>query len=498
MAYNAINPTAVPQGGYVGNYGASFIDTFSLSGSVPAFKEQILPKLFKAYGKGFDLFNFVRLAGNEFFVKGEKLFAFEEAMQKTTVTISNVSPADTTYNPGDPIYFKISSADYSSSTERPLRIGDVVYFPGAKFNKNYPVAAQVTAISTSGTFGSLTAGTGANTVYTVYCLDNTMDIASAIGTATLVIGHTAFGRGGGQPAAKYQGWLQRSFTTGIAKETREIVGGVNALERQEVFNINGQPTIWDKSLIEAEFDLDRQIAMAIFLGQNNTSVTLSNTEDGSAVLSRSTKGFLPIVDTLGQKLVLNTTFDSINDFNGIRDLHLSQGCVASEYVMVMSPALYSDVENTFITLSDNGSATLYDAALKTMGVSYKRALKNDRIYYLVEDVALANPYLLNATGFGMNKVGFVIPLESVATQVDGQLTYGGETFTNLSGKVMLPNIGVGYLNNNGEDRRRIIAPVAGVNGMGMPASHQYDKVSIYLATEFMFTLMKANEIVWIK
>jgi len=497
MAYNQINPTAVNQDGFVGGYNQSYIDTYSLAGLVPEFKEQILPRLYKTYGRGFDLFNFVRLAGNEFFVKGEKLTAFEEAMQKTSATIAAVSPADTTYNPGDPIYIQLSSDDYGSNDERPLRIGDVVYIPGVKFGKNYPVATQVTAIDTTGTFGSLTAGTGTDTVYTLKTFDNTLDISEAIGTATIVIGHTAFGRGAGQPEGKFRGVLQRSFLTGIAKDTVTIEGGINAMERQEVFTINGQPTIWDKGLIDVEFSLDRQIAMAVMLGQENNNVALTNTENGTPTKTKSTKGFLPIVDALGQKLVLNTTFE-YNDFDGVRDLHLSQGCIAKEYIIIASPKLYTQIENSMTAVLDNGSGSLYDAALQTMGVAYKRIIKNNRIYYLIEDESLANPYALGADGFGLNASGFVIPLEMVSTEINGQLTFGGETFSNLSGKVMLPNIGVGYLSNNGEDRRRIIAPVAGVNGMGLPASHQYDKASIYLLSEFMFMFMKPNEIVWIK
>ena len=54
-----------------------------------------------------------------------------------------------------------------------------------------------------------------------------------------------------------------------------------------------------------------------------------------------------------------------------------------------------------------------------------------------------------------------------------------------------------YLGGYGEDRRKIIQPVHGVNGFGAPATNQYDRSEVYLLSEYMLFLMQANQIVWV-
>jgi len=39
----------------------------------------------------------------------------------------------------------------------------------------------------------------------------------------------------------------------------------------------------------------------------------------------------------------------------------------------------------------------------------------------------------------------------------------------------------------------MVHPVAGVNGFGYPAVHQYDDVKLYIKTEFMLIVNLANQ-----
>lgn len=496
---NTLNPASLGSTGYVGNYGQTYIDAVSLSGAVPEFKEQVYAKLFQREGEGAKLLDLMRIAGNEFFVKGERLTAFEELGDKKTVAVAAAGPAATGHTAGDPLYFKVSSADYDASGNLPLRVGDVVYLPGAKFNVAYPVAAQVFETYTSGTYGGLSAGTGANRVYGVKVLEG-KKLQSDLGTPTLLVGHTAFGRGAGQPAARFYANYQRDFYTGISKETVEIVGGVSAMERQVVFEIEGQPRIWDAGLARAEFALDKQIEHALWLSNLNiatTPVALSNTESGEATKTKTTKGFLRTISELGSKLTLDTAFNGLEDFDDIRELQLSQNVVAGVNLFLCNPKLYTQVENTMLNAGDNGGITMYDKELQMFGIPFKRVMKNNRLFYLIELPTLASLSGLGATTLGSAPNGFVIPLENVATSINTEISYQNVVYTPQSGKVSLPNIGIGYLNNNGENRRKVINVVAGVNGMNIPASNQYDTVKGYMLSEYMLFLMGANKIVWV-
>lgn len=491
---NTLNQTQVPVTGYVGGYGASYISTISLSGAVPEVAEQIYPELFKSAGEQFKLLDMLRLIGNVFYVKSNRLTAFEEPAVKTKVTTSASDVVSGS------IYVKFSSSDYDSGGRSPVRKGDVLYFSGTIFNKTYPVALQVIDVLTTGTYGTLNAGTGANTVYQLKSKEG-LSIAGGQNMNNKVgfIGGTEAGRGAGQPSPRYHTHLQRDFYTTIVKDTFEIVGGAKALERQQVFTINGQPTIWDAGFVNAEFSIDRQVDATLWLGALNTDgVALNNTRDGSTTATLGTKGFIPTVAELGQSLVLDSgNFNDLADFDDIRTLHLSQGVTAENNLFLLDPILYSKVENTvYNTIGSTQGVGLYDAQLQMFGVPFRRVMKNNRVYYLLESSFLSNPEAISATGFVNN--GFVIPIEKQATQVSAPITYGGVEYTPESGKVMLPNIGIGYLNNNGENRQHVISPVYGVNGMGFPAAHQYDVNEVFFLSEFMLFMMGANKIVWVK
>lgn len=491
---NTLNQTEVPVTGYVGGYGASYISTISLAGAVPEVAEQIYPELFKSAGEQFKLLDMLRLIGNVFFVKNSRLTAFEEPVVKTKITTKFYSVV------GDSHYVTLSGSDYDTGGRSPLRKGDVLYFAGAIFGKDYPIALQVVNIHTSGTFGTITAGTGSNSVYELKSKEGLsvaggQDLANKVG----FIGGTEAGRGAGQPSPRYYTNLQRDFYTTIVKETFTIEGGVKAMERQQVFTINGQPTIWDAGFVNAEFSIDRQVDATLWLGALNTgNVTLDNTRDGSSTATLGTKGFIPTVAELGQSLVLDSgNFNDLADFDDIRTLHLSQGVTADTNLFLLDPVLYSKVENTvYNTIGSTQGVGLYDAKLQMFGVPFRRVMKNNRVYYLLESSFLSNPEAISATGFTNN--GFVIPIERQATQVSAPITYGGVEYTPESGKVMLPNIGVGYLNNNGENRQHVISPVYGVNGMGFPAAHQYDVNEVFFLSEFMLFMMGANKVVWVR
>lgn len=497
---NTKTPASVPVTGYVGNYGQSYIDLVSLSGAVPEIKEQVLAKLYKQEGDGAKLLDLLRIVGNEFFVKGERLTAFEEIGVKGTVTVAAAGPTATGHTAGAPLYFQLGSGDYDTSGNLPLRVGETVYIPGSFFSKTYPVAAQVTNSYTSGSYGGLTAGTGASRVWEIYVLEGTKLQSNLTASTVFAIGPTLFGRGAGQPNQKFQLKYQRDFYTGISKETVEITGGLQAMERQVAFDIEGRTRIWDAGLAKAEFSLDKQIEMALWVGNlNSGNVSLSNTEQGVATKTKSTKGLIPTLADAGSQLVLeNSSFNGLEDFDDIRDIQLANNVIADTNLFLTNPKLYTMVENTVITASDNGSAQLYDRELQMFGIPFKRVMKNNRIYYLVELSTLANPRGLGATALGTGPNGFVIPLENVSTTVSSEITFGNTTYTPMSGKVSIPNIAVGYLDNNGESRRKVINVVSGVNGMGFPASNQYDKINGYLLSEYMLAVMTPNKIVWVR
>lgn len=496
MAYNTPTFSTISQEEFIGSYAKSYIDSYSLATSlaVPMFKEQVYPQLFRQFGRGFDALEFLRMAGREMYIKGRRLTAFEEPEGASYVTLATAldSNDSTGYSAGETIQFKIDPGDYDSKGNSPLRLHFTVAIPGMYTGLARPVSYIVTAISTS--------GTAADTVYTASPLSSTSDIKVNVPVGEkLMIGYSAFGAGSGQPSPMNKGMLQRDFYTHISKETGEIEGGVNSHERYEVIEVNGQRRIWDKMMEETSFRLDKQLNHAIWYGEKNTnSLTATNTPSGASTALLSTEGVLPIVDSLGQEIVLSPTWDSFSDFDALKNAFLSQGVVAQEAMFWVGSTLFNQIESTLLNEMEYKSDGFYDKELQQFGVNYKKVKKNNITYYIMENTTLSNPMSFGISNYKMANQGICIPLTSVATTWQGDdIQYNGTVSRASDGKIFLPNMALAYLGGYGEDRRKIIQPVHGVNGFGAPATNQYDRSEVYLLSEYMLFLMQANQIVWV-
>ena len=496
MAYNTPTFSTISQEEFIGSYAKSYIDSYSLATSlaVPMFKEQVYPQLFNQFGRGFDALEFLRMAGREMYIKGRRLTAFEEPEGASYVTLATAldSNDSTGYSAGEAIQFKIDPGDYDSNGNSPLRLHFTVAIPGMYTGLARPVSYIVTAISTS--------GTAADTVYTASPLSSTSDIKVNVPVGEkLMIGYSAFGAGSGQPSPMNKGMLQRDFYTHISKETGEIEGGVNSHERYEVIEVNGQRRIWDKMMEETSFRLDKQLNHAIWYGEKNTnSLTATNTPSGASTALLSTEGVLPIVDSLGQEIVLSPTWDSFSDFDALKNAFLSQGVVAQEAMFWVGSTLFNQIESTLLNEMEYKSDGFYDKELQQFGVNYKKVKKNNITYYIMENTTLSNPMSFGISNYKMANQGICIPLTSVATTWQGDdIQYNGTVSRASDGKIFLPNMALAYLGGYGEDRRKIIQPVHGVNGFGAPATNQYDRSEVYLLSEYMLFLMQANQIVWV-
>ena len=503
MAYNDLNPTVGSTTEFIGTYAKGYIDAYSLATNAaePVFKTQIYPQLYQSMGGGTKMFDILRAANREMFVQGRRLVGFEQPRKNTFVTLATKLESDSTgYGAGDTIYFKLSAGDYDANGNSGLRKHFQVLLPGKYFGMDRPVTYQITEKSTTGTVGGLTAGTGANTVYTAKPFGITADLSVDVPIGEkIMIGPSAFGTGSGQPESLTEGYLQRDFYTQISKETIEIEGGANAHERIEVVKLaNGESRLFDKAMIQAEFNLDKQVDQALLFAENNdNSVTATNTRTGSATTVLTTKGLFPIIDELGQEMVLNSTWNALEDWDALKILQQSQGVTSNVSMVYCGRTLYSQIENNLLDEMVDRSDALYDKDLQTLGVPFKKVNKGGHLYYLVELDALSNPIGYGISGYELDKQGIVVPMGNVAGMVNGDPTRYNGGMLDMGKKIMLPNMAVAYLGGYGEDRRSIVKTVAGPNGMGYEASHEYDVINAYLLREYMFFLMKANELIWI-
>jgi hypothetical protein len=452
----------------------------------------VIRKLFKDYGKQFGVIDFLRMAGQEINLSRESLTSFSEGAQQRPVKVkTNVTTL--TNNGGDwEFAFYIDPDDYDSNSKTYLRVGDVIAIPGYYFGKTSDVTARVRSVGTS------------DTVLTYAVLfDSTLSASNTL-TQTfpadgyLQVGSTAYGRGMGQPAARQFGFYSSSFQTAISKETIEMHGGVQAQQLYfPVKSKGGKPGFWGYHFAKADFALDEYLSFNCWSGEENGNSDLTGTDANSASSTiKGTKGMWQHADSSGSDHEYVDSF-TVKDLDAVDDLFKTTGVIASEASMLVGHKLYKQIQDSahdYISQYSGGTDLLTENMSK-VGFTASKWERSGIVYKLCNLAQLSNnqTYGANQKAF-WTYAGLVLPDEQVTVEDYSGSIYNSEGRT--GSKVSLPNVAVGYLNNNMEDRTRIVTDVAGVNGMGFKATEQYDRAQLFMLSEHMLV---ANEVTkWIR
>lgn len=455
------------------------LDYYSLASF--EFKPGIWAEWYQKYGKGFGLMDFLKMAGSVVNVNRDTVTAFEDGSIVRPIRV-NSSGISTSTTAGDDIAFTLHADEYDTNNDTYLRIGDSIIIPPAYLSEDVPAEYRVSSV-----------GATSSAACAATPLRSTAQITTAVpANAYLNVGPTSYGRGMGQPSARSTYGYQRSFYTRILKESVDMVGGLQAQQsyRQELKN--GGEGLWMRAQVEAEFNLDNQVDQAIFLSDyNNNSVTGTDAYSGSAAI-KTTKGLWNHLEDLAQELNYVTRF-SMTDFETAKELFRSQGVVTTEIGFVVGPHLVTQLDNMGLDyIKEYSGGTDLTKTMGELGIDFNVFKKNGLKFICKELASFSNPntYGVDNLGTYLGNAGVMIPMTDVTISDPSRFFDGSE-----GGKVSIPNLSLGYLNNNGEDRTRIFQVVAGVNGLGLEAKTQYDKVDAYFLTEFMLVAMQVNQMI---
>lgn len=470
-----INP--VTSNTRAGAYGATWGSVYSLE-----LEPQVWQEWYQRYGKGFMLFDFLTLPGRTVSVKARDIDAFSDYAIEKAVQVSAAGVAHAGHVAGAARTFILHGNEYddgdgATAASPYLRVGDTIFMDPQYTNRDVPTQWYVTAVG---------ADTAASTIYP---LDVGVQMTSSMaGSTYFMVGPNLHGIGTGQPAARYSGGTSDTFYTAILAETANIKGGVNAekLYRNDL-DKSGRATLWSKAQVEMEFLHNAGIDKEIFLGQVNTNTTVAVRTDGAANQAvRGTQGLWHWVEADGMEQAYAGSYD-LAYFDQIKEYLRSQGVVDTTVATLAGSNLYKQIENTvldYIKAYSGGTDLMRN--YQSVGANVREFTKNGITHQLCEIVSFdnANTYAVMDTYF--RDAGLVIP-QSLAT------VRSSDIVESLGSKVQIPNVVLGYLNNNGENRTRMIGPVAGVNGFGYPFTNQYDEVKMYVKSEFMLIVNLANQ-----
>jgi hypothetical protein len=267
----------------------------------------------------------------------------------------------------------------------------------------------------------------------------------------------------------------------------------------------GNKGVLSKATLQAEFNLDSKLEDYILLGEEDDNTNLTETSDFSGTqIINSGFGIWHWADQLAQDLSYNGVFD-YNDFYDISKLFESQDVMATRALMCMGPELGRFVEQAGLDFVKeySGGSDLLDQAVNRLGITVNVVRLNDIefILHTFKSWAKRNKYGMNINdvySYEFPEGGLVIPEEKVDLKVDQPYLNGkGTSFG--AGQYTFPNLFLGFVNKNGENRERIMKWRPGVNGLGIGgniATVDSDGVYGYWLTEMMCIAAEVNK--WIK
>jgi hypothetical protein len=462
--------------------GLSYSPTWASAYSIE-FDTQVWPEWYQAYGKGLGFFDFLTIAGNIVSLKSDTVTAFTDVALEKPVKLGaaiSVSNAGATCN------MTLDATEYNATTtECFLKVGESVFIDPAYTHAGVPTKWQVLTV---GPYNAGNPQTG-----TIRPWDAGVHITVEVPTATyLMVGGYTTGQGGGQPGAKSSGTTSATFTTAITATSGALTGGINAKHTyRQLIDKSGEKVLFTKMQMETEFRHNASMDKEISLGALNGNTITNSIENSGTSAAKGTKGLIPHILTSGMSLPYTTEF-SVDHFDSIKDYLRSQGVTDTEVNFLVGSGLLRNVENNVLGFVKEYSAgSDLTNGLGLVGAQVKRFLKNGITTNLVEISSFDNAQTYGVMDNYLRNWGVIIP-NSLATVKSDNIA------ESLGQKVSIPNVSIGYLNNNTENRERMISAVAGMNGFGLPVVDQWDRVNFYVKSEYALVANLVNQMIMVR
>jgi hypothetical protein len=481
-----INP--VTSNTYGGSYNADWGSIYDIE-----FEPQVWQEWYQAFGKGFLLFDWLQIPGQTVNVKARNLDAFTDQAIERAILLGAAGIASAGHVAGAVRNFALAASEYldadgATETTPYVRVGDSVFIDPTFTNKDVPTKWFV---KTVGTYNA-----GAPTNGTIFPYDNTVQLTSNVTASSyLMVGPNNSGIGGGQPGPRRSGATSNTFYTAITAETAEIKGGVNAekLYRNDL-DKSGRNVLWSKAQVETEFLHRAGMDKEILLGQTNANtanITVTD-RDSNSVAARGTQGLWHWVEAEGMEQSYAGAYD-LAYFDQMKEYLRSQGVTDTKVSILAGSNLFKQIENTILDyLKAYSGGTDLKKGDYGVGANIREFQKNGITNELCEVVSFDNANSYGVLDTYFRDAALVIP-KSLATVKSSAIETDDFYGYSAGDKVKIPNVILGYLNNNGENRTRMVHPVAGVNGFGYPAVDQYDDVKLYIKSEYMLIVNLANQ-----
>lgn len=418
-----------------------------------------LPKIYKRYGRLFGVYDLLSAAGQVVNLPAQDVKVVE--LQAPTRPIK-LRTAVSTGSAGASITINLHSDNFVNGKSI-VRAGFTIVVPA----KYQPAGVREDRLYVVTTIADGAVGL-TNDVLTCLPLANgTTKTKSQISTeipagTSLALGPSTFGRGtlGTTGVVDYP--VYRSYTTSVIKTAKTFDGGYLAY-KAETMELNNELFSIEKARMEAEMELVAQKDLTCIWGEQNDNASLTQSAyfSGDTVSRRMSRGLFGWLDIAGQALYYTDKF-AFSYFRTIKYLLQNQGIYTDKATIFCSPRFADDLydEAKDYIREYSGGSNLWDAASGKVGFTPKAIEYGGMTYFINPVASLMRP---DAAGLMDSAYDSVYATGDAAVVVpDAQVTVG--KWGNES-NVSIPNMWIGYVNNNGENRRNMMKRILGVNGV---------------------------------
>jgi hypothetical protein len=417
----------------------------------------------------------LRASGAETSIPSQDMTCVEEAVQerafkvKTTVAAAGAGATLT-------IDIHADSFEYSS-TKNPVRQYDVIMIPGSKMSDGKPATYWVSAVATA---------VLPNDRLTCLPTDDAFDVDVAIAAGEYIpILYNAFARGTAGPVGRIDYPDTKTYTTGLIKEAMAIEGGVQATKMLDgLIPYNGSMWLINEDTRKMERRMEQMKDFQCLLGQKKSNASLVQTTslESDSGLVRITDGVITNIRNNGLSGTFADTFD-IDDFHSITDALISQRLYTTNVGFYVGHELYSQIQDVLrdYTREFSGGSDLYNKLNGVLGITPK-GFELDGVTFWIQPLAsFSDPAILGLAPSGTYEFefpysGIIVPDSTITVQKWGEKV-----------NASIPNVGLGYVNYNGENRGLLTKRILGMNGLvdGMDVADDVDRIKLAMLSEFM-------------
>jgi len=441
-------------------------------------KEQTYGELVKLYGDGLKFVDALFWAKRTIDVSTRSLRVIEEGHFWNTLTTNAQVNAV-----GDSVNITVTSTD-NVRAGLSLHI-PAQYFTGADIPQSYRITTKAGPVMG---------------VYTYTCtpfLNISLDVNIPASTE-LIVGASSFAPGTQQIAGSVQDYFDHSHTTRIIKETVDFEGGQIALKEEDDLSTSEYgSTLKARAALITQMKMRLQQNDYVLMGVpvTNTNGITQNNRWGEANNLLSDYGVIPaMAQATGAMRQYYTGSYAEDNFDVVKFLLASQGLAGNNSVFFgLGQELFTSIENNMLKFirEYSGGTQLYYDSLNKIGFNVREIYKNNTKFYLCEIPEFSDPVRYAAPDFNFETMGLIFPDSKVTATLNG---FNPASMANAAGeKRSLNHVTLGFLNYGGENRRMIMGNKAGVNGMGIPFSDDWDDSSTYCLSEMMVINLALNQ-----